>query len=128
MLRSNSKKAVENIKAYIIKNFDPSNYETEVETDFHSVSEFIMHCFYTEACKFNKRPIPYQEMFIDWLQGLPSVIDSCYYYNRSAVNDVGLILEETEAEKAKYTEAEAERLLSCLIFREIYKACHYQVK
>ena len=38
------------------------------------------------------------------------------------------IFEETEAERAKYTESEAEHMLTCLIFREIYKACNYEVK
>ena len=33
--------------------------------------------------------------------GLPSVLDTCYFYNRSAVDDLGAILEETESEKAK---------------------------
>ena len=56
-----------------------------------------------------------------WCQGLPSVIDTCYYYNRSAVEDLGDILEETEEERNRYTEQDAERLLSCLIYREIRK-------
>ena len=128
MLRSNTKKAVQNIRNYIIRNFDSSNYGIELDSpSFADVAKFIMHCFYEEAVKWDKRRMPYQDRFIEWLQGLPSVIDSCYYYNRSAVDDVGEILEETEAEKAKYTEADAEHLLSCLIFREIYKACDYKV-
>lgn len=46
----------------------------------------------------------------------------CYYYNRSAVDDLGEILEETDEEKAKYSEQQAEELLSRLIYREMEEA------
>ena len=59
-------------------------------------------------------------MFVDWCQGLPSALDTLYYYNRSAVDDLAAILEETEEEKAKYTEAQAEEILSRLIYRELF--------
>jgi hypothetical protein len=46
--------------------------------------------------------------------------DPCgYYYNRSAVDDLGAILEQSEREKAQYSEAEAENLLTHLIYREL---------
>jgi hypothetical protein len=63
-----------------------------------------------------------QDVFEEWASGLPSVLDTCYYYNRSAVDDLGAILEQTETEKAKYNEQESEKLLTYLIFREIKKA------
>ena len=59
--------------------------------------------------------------FTDWCQGLPSVLDTCYYYNRSAVEDLGAILEETAEEKARFSEPEAERRLTWLIYRELSK-------
>jgi len=62
-----------------------------------------------------------EQVFIDWAQGLPSVLDTCYYYNRSAVDDLGAILEQSAREKAQYTEAEAEQLLTHLIYRELKK-------
>ena len=127
MLRSNSKKAIKNIQDYIIRNSDFSNYDIETTSDFKSVANQIMRIFYDEMVKWNRQRKSYQELFIDWLQGLPSAIDSCYYYNRSAIKDVMGILEETEAEAERYSEAEAERLLSCLIWREIYKACNYTI-
>ncbi|MBP5412257.1 MAG: hypothetical protein J6Y47_03255, partial [Bacteroidales bacterium] len=64
----------------------------------------------------------HQECFIAWLSGLPSIFDSCYYYNRSAKDDIGAILEETENEKNRYTEEQAADLLSRVIYREIVKA------
>lgn len=58
-------------------------------------------------------------LFFDWCQGLPSVIDTCYYYNRSAVKDLAGILEEPEEKFSKYNESDAEQKLTSLIFREI---------
>ena len=49
------------------------------------------------------------------------MIDTCYFYNRSAVDDLGEILEETDEEKAKYNERQAEDLLTWLIYRELLK-------
>jgi hypothetical protein len=57
--------------------------------------------------------------FTDWCAGLPSVLDTCYYYNRSAVADLAAILEETPAEAERFTETQAEELLTALIYREL---------
>lgn len=101
MIRTNSKKAIENIKKYILENFTPY-YEGDVdETDFKKVAKYIQKAIYTEKIKNNKNAWRYskQDIFKDWAQGLPSILDTCYYYNRSAVDDLAVILEETEEEK-----------------------------
>ena len=126
MLKTNSKKAIENIKNYIINNFDFCNYDdgiTEEPTTFSEIAKLIYNCFLEEK-RYNDgyRGYTEQELFFDWCSGLPSVIDTCYFYNRSAVEDLAMILEETEAEKEKYSESEAEKLLTNLIYREIKKA------
>lgn len=126
MLKSNSKKAMENVKQYIINHFDCSSYDTEKEPEtFPEIAQFIYDCFRDE--KYS-RPQDFRyyhnnefNAFIDWCSGLPSVIDTCYYYNRSAVNDLAVILEETETEKAKYTEDKAEYMLTYLIYKVIKK-------
>ena len=123
MLKSTCKQALENIRAYILKNVDVSNYEelNEPKT-FPEASEIIINTFYDEYMKGYNLNRNRFNCFCDWLAGLPSVFDSLYYYNRSAVDDLGEILEETEEEKAKYTEEEAEKTLSWLIYREVTKA------
>lgn len=126
MLKTNSKKAIENIKNYIVNNFDFTNYEdgtTEEPTTFEAIAKFIYKCFIEEK-RYNNDNYKYSEqaIFLDWCSGLPSVIDTCYFYNRSAVDDLAVILEETEEEKAKYSESDAEKLLTNLIYREIKKA------
>ena len=61
------------------------------------------------------------DVFKNWAQGLALGQLFCYYYNRSAVDDLAEILEENETEKLKYSEKEAEEMLTNLIFREIVK-------
>lgn len=128
MLRTNSKKAVENIRAYIIKHFDGENYNFSGDAnDFHEVAAFIYKCFIDEKYKgaeayYARRGYRMQDIFEDWAAGLPSVLDTCYYYNRSAVDDLAEILEETESEKEKYNdERKAEKLLTALIWLQIAK-------
>ena len=125
MLKTNSKKARENVKRYILDNFSPDSYTNKPPTEPREVLQFIYNCFVSEkfSIENEKRYYKYNEYsaFIDWCAGLPSVLDTCYYYNRSAVDDLGAILEETETEKARYTEAEAEKMLTYLIYNVIKK-------
>ena len=127
MLRTNSKQARENIRQYITENFTPENYTDEEITGFENIAKFILDVFksdyYDGYCNRNvARRYTQAEAFKDWCSGLPSVLDTCYYYNRSAVEDVKNILEETDAEASKYNEQQAEELLTSLINRELIKA------
>ena len=128
MLRSNCKKAAENIRAYVVENFDCSNYDEYRDVDMYDwkqVRDTLKDCFYQEMLKHDNRykahRISHQELFFDWCQGLPSILDTCYYYNRSAVDDLASILEETDEEKGRFTESQAEEKLTWLIYREVFK-------
>ena len=126
MLKTNSKKARENIRQYIIDHFDPCGYDLEKAPEsFPEIAVCILETFAHEKPYSTKYIYRYmlsdEKVFTDWCQGLPSILDTCYYYNRSAVDDLGAILEETAEEKARYTERDAERLLTHLIFRELMK-------
>lgn len=121
-LRTNSKKARENVRTYILNHIDLGSYNIVINTkDFAQAAHGIIDIFREEKSgyltNYNDFPI-----FLDWTQGLPTALDCCYWYNRSAVDDLGAILEETEAEKAKYTEEEAGLLLTKLIYRELINA------
>lgn len=118
-LKTNSKQARENIRKYIIDNFDGTNYGITTPDTFAEVARVIYTTFKDE--KQDNRPIREQDLFEDWAAGLPSILDTCYYYNREAVDDLGDILEQTEAERNRYTETEAETMLTYLIYREIKK-------
>ena len=128
MLKTNSKKASENLKAYILEHADGTSYGVNLGNEnFSTVAKFIYNCFIDEKYKgaenyYARQKMSLQDVFEDWARGLPSVLDTCYFYNRSAVEDLGAILEQTETEKAKYNEQDAEKLLTYLIYREIKKA------
>lgn len=125
MLKTNSKQARENIKAYVMHHINFEAYEMEDPKTFKEAANRIMETFYDEKCKYDKRyhmgRISEWELFKDWCQGLPTLLDTCYYYNRSAVDDLGDILEETEEEKTRFTEEAAEERLTYLIYRELKK-------
>lgn len=121
MLKTNSKKARENVINYIIDNFTPESYTDTPPEEWSEIATFIINTFRSE--KYS-RPEDYRYYnnnesiaFIDWAQGLPSVLDTCYFYNRSAIDDLGAILEETETEKKKYNETGAEQFLTRLIYK-----------
>lgn len=120
MLKTNSKQAKENIKKYIMENFDFTGYEEEGRVVPRTYEE-ICKCIYDtmKREKFYAKEVNDYETFKSWCQGLPSLLDTCYYYNRSAINDLKVILEETEEEVSKFTESEAEEKLTYLLYREI---------
>jgi hypothetical protein len=116
-------KAKENIQQYIINNFTPESYTDENITGFKNVATFILKTFRAEkySCTADYGYYKCNEYFAfaDWCAGLPSLLDTCYYYNRSATADVAKILEQTESESGKYSESESEQLLTMLIYREL---------
>ena len=129
MLRVNCKKAVENIKRYITDNFDCSEYsEIKEPTTFDAIAETIYTVFHSEK-RYILKPVwalkmddmTEYEIFRDWCQGLPSILDTCYYWNRSAIKDLGEILEETEEERNRFSESQSEEKLTQLIWREIVR-------
>ena len=103
MLKTNSKQAKENIKQYIINNFDGTGDTETPPQEWPEIAAFILETFRSEKYHLKEDFRYYNNnecaAFHDWAAGLPSVLDTCYYYNRSAVNDVAAILEETEKEK-----------------------------
>lgn len=131
MLRSNSKAAKANIHQYIIEHFDPTGYDYEDIncTDWQAVAHAIWNVWQEE--KFYNNQHKGFECFKDWAQGLPSILDTCYYYNRSAIKNLAAILEDKETlaelkdwRKGEYWESEraAEEKLTWLIYRELQQA------
>ena len=120
MLKTNSKQAKENIKVYIMEHFDYSGYEMDGEFTPETYPEVCKVIYNTMmAEKFYARETNDYETFKSWCQGLPSMLDTCYYYNRSALEDLKIILEETDEEMNKFTEEQAEERLTYLMYREI---------
>lgn len=121
MIKSNSKQARDAVRAYIIDNFDPCGYAFSGDPEhLPTVAAFILNTFEDEM-RYS-RVKNNQERFTNWCAGLPSVIDASYYYNVSAVDLLGEWLQETESEKARYTEEKAESYITYLIYSELTKA------
>ena len=131
-LRSNSKKALENIYNYIREysaDYLTDNYGTDAEaiSSKRGLYTAIYNTFREEMrpeCPYYRRQ-PEQKVFADWAAGLAMGGLFCYYYNREAAADLATILEQTEEERAKlakrYSETDAEQTLTYLIYREIKK-------
>lgn len=143
MIRSNSKKAMENIRKYIIDNSDFSGYTLQncffsnledlkegagLEI-FPEIARGLYDIFYIEYLKDNNRCVRYsiQELFSEWCEGLPSVLDTSYYYNSDPIDIIADILEMTKEEKETYSNKHQDDFKNCqyldyLLFREIRKA------
>ena len=118
MLKTNSKQVKEKIKNWIIENFDWSNYEGYYKkpTNYEEMKEAIaVICWHEKSFEVLRLHGSLQNMFIGWLQGLPSLLNSASYYVGSAVDLLGDILEQSKEERAKYSETEAENQMSYLI-------------
>lgn len=134
MLRTNSKKAIENIKKEIIDSYEAaSEYFTfegrEAKTEFNEICDDIIEAFRVgkldrNIC-YSKGRESERDLFIDWMQGLPTafpVADDIFL--RSAVDFLGDILEETAEEKNRYTEEKAAILACNLLYRELVKGAN----
>lgn len=119
MLRSNSKAVVAKIHQYIFDEIDPDYFGLSEAPDFQTACKLILTACEDEK-KYSRSRSGF-ETFKDWAQGLPTALNTCYYYNVSAVDLLADWLEETEAEKAKYSESEAEEMITRLIYRELIK-------
>ena len=134
MLKTNSKKAKQNLMEYIrsyateraesdrewkIENGEPvRNIENDNNLCAIIYETFEAEKYYPDSWT-RAHGMTAAEAFKDWAQGLAFDGLFCYYCNRSAVDDLGAILEENEAEKARFSESDAEEMLTRLIFREI---------
>lgn len=116
MLKTNSRQAKENLKAYIMASW---NLEAEEQgRTWEETQEDIKESFYFQAFRSEyERKQNKQEAFKNWLSGLPRGLGD--FFLCQAVEDLGNILEQTEAERAKYTEDKASDTLSYLIYREV---------
>ncbi len=119
MLRSNSKKVIEKVRSYIIKGVDHEYFGLEADPDFNTACKLVLTACENEK-RYNRSRSGF-DTFRDWAQGLPTALNTCYYYNVSAIDLLADWLEETESEKSKYNESEAEEMITRLVYRELTK-------
>lgn len=117
MLRTNSKQARINLRKYIMEHVGDVDLYTD---DFDELCYNILARAAKEIkINGNWSELTYED-FERWSQGLPTALDTTYYLGK-AINDLGDILKETEEERSKYIDCEAEQLLTLLIYRELNK-------
>ena len=129
MLKTNSKKARENMAAFILEwcadeieeanvwnaeQGDPKRYDP---ASVESACNFILDDFVRRhGYEIGRRRTAV--IFQEYAQGLPLNIFDFWYYKRDAKNEVAAILEETDAERDRFTESQAGEFLTTLIFNE----------
>ena len=133
MLKTNSKKVIEKVRKYCVGSWNDyaegEGLPTVESFEVPSV-EILKNCINEKLCFEKEKRLVFLKhyysnsffaAFEDWCKGLPSSIDTCYYYNRSAIDQLGDWLEESEEEKSRYSESEAEKKITYLLFRELTK-------
>lgn len=132
MLRTNSEKAKENIRLWILANYTPDDYANAFQTEtgeytlenFPEVAASIMDAFHKEK-GFDIRRYGLEIAFIDWMQGLPSILDIYSLLGGWSVSEIlAEWLEETETEKEAYSKKDEDGIKAMktalhLVFREI---------
>ena len=95
MLRTNSKKYLNNIQTYLINAIDSDGYENQPTTDKAKVS-FLVDCYNSEYNHaYNVKMYPNeQNRFANWLSGLPSVLNIPFY--PSSILELSKELQEVE--------------------------------
>lgn len=132
MIKTNSKELNAKIKNLIIECYNDSEeyYGFEgrtMATNYNDICKDILNAFENEKvkhdCQYKAGRISKQDLFMDWMQGLPtafSISDDIFYFN-DALDYLGELLEQTENEKAKYTTEQAEKTACYLFYRELTK-------
>lgn len=123
MLKTNSKKLKVKIENYLKDGWGDYLLDNPKMASFE-YKEGIKKIFELEKPKTNiYNQLIYNsnyERFKDWMCGLCSAIYSNYYYNISAVELVGDLLEQTQEERNKYTEEQAEELMTRLLYNCLF--------
>ena len=121
MIKSNSIQARMGIRQYIRDNYCPEGYDEYEETDsMKRIAHNVLSCFYDEKVKYDTRRMIYEDLFLEWMAGLPTILHADYFL-LSAKNVLGDILEETEEERDRFTETQAEEKLTRMIWSELLR-------
>ena len=115
-----TKQTKENLRIYITNNYDPSNYDLDDCRDFSCIAKNILATFRSEK-RYSLNHYEFGK-FEDWCQGLPSILDTCYYYNRSAADDLIYLFPDNENEINKLSDEQAQKLLTKIIYRALKEA------
>lgn len=135
MLKTNSKEVKNRIKKWILDNADGVKEDIEYDKengnlpDTFNDSDITNICWYihndferVKGWEFGRRMVSKLDLFCDYAAGLPFGNMFIYYYNVSAIDLVGNILDETETERSRFSESEAEFQMTRMIYNFILSA------
>lgn len=123
MLKTNSKKVREAVRLFVTRNTE--GWERDPET-FEQACDIVRAAWdgykYPRLCR---QFATLQDAFVDWARGLPLHLFDYFDFPvyGEMVDRVGDVLEQTEAERSKYTNDDAAVLWTKLIFAEVSKLC-----
>lgn len=118
MLKTNSKKARQNLKAVMLR--ECSGWDEDPKTAEEAA--YILAHDFLEASKgpsgkiYLSKGQTYQDAFAEWGAGLTNNIFDAIFYYGEAKNLLGEILEETEEEKEKFSYDKACATLCAIIW------------
>ena len=139
MIRTNSKEAKRRIQGFISEHVaDYIDCENEWITEaykgitenspFSLVADFVLDCFHDEELRnhaaYKAGRVSAQDVFHSWCAGLSGKLPTSEIFlgATAAIDTLGAILDESDEEKARYSENAAERMLTALMFRELTAA------
>lgn len=125
MLKSNCKKVKEALRKYIVDGYDGSGFdegtpEAEAKTFEEMARVILLDVKRVYGNEVWRNPhFTWQDAFVKWCSDLQDLVDTDYCCHGTAVKILGDMLEETEEERSRFTESEAETMLSRLLYREL---------
>ena len=140
MLKTNSKAFTNKIDSYIKEtaaDYIREQYTEDGETYTRNgraldldaredLAAAILDIFQDEMLKHDKQyaagRVSRFDMFRNWASGLAMGSTFLYYYNVSAVDLLGDMLEETAEERARFDERQAEEMLTRVIYNRLTKS------
>ncbi len=117
-------------RKYILKYFDPSDYDDPIaplgdngnysSEQFPEVAHFILETMRIEK-DWELEQRNELNVFVDWSCGLPSVLDTCYHYNRSAAMDYALLTGRKDYKRIEQTilEQDCEKQIDLILYYEL---------
>lgn len=133
MLRTNSKKAINNLDNYLLSYAEDIAAENENSllfdydlTNIHGFADCVLnYYFYDQMIRYDNRyaagRISHYELFHEWAAGLPLPIFDYFNFGGDAKKILGDILEETEEERNRFSESDAENMLTRIIYNRLVK-------
>ena len=121
MIKTNSKEARQGIREYLLENYCPDGYDEYEETSsLKQIARNVLSCFYDEKVKYDSRKMIFEDLFLEWLSGLPTILNADYYLH-SAKAVLGDILQESQEERDRFSEQQAEEQLGRMIWSELLR-------